>query len=85
MKLILSDPIGSHKTNFYLLQEGKGRGEMAASCDRKGSRVRAHSTHRGDKTINGGDSNGAEVVAGIVDTQMLVESKHSVITCVQSS
>ena len=58
---------------------------MAASCDRKGSRVRAHSTHRGDKTINGGDSNGAEVVAGIVDTQMLVESKHSVITCVQSS
>ena len=28
---------------------------------------------------------GAEVVAGIVDTQMLVESKYSVITCVQAS
>lgn len=28
---------------------------------------------------------GAEVVAGIVDTQMLVESKQSVITCVQGS
>lgn len=28
---------------------------------------------------------GVEVVAGIVDTQMLVESKHSVITCVQGS
>lgn len=41
--------------------------------------------HGGDNAINGGDSNGAKVVAGIVDTQMLVESKHSVITCVQSS
>lgn len=28
---------------------------------------------------------GAEVMAGIVNTQMLGESKHSVITCVQSS
>lgn len=83
MKLVLSDSIGSHKTNIYcfdLLQEDKGEERWQPSCDRKCPTCTVEIM-----LLMVGIVMGAEVVAGIVDTQMLVESKHSVITCVQGS